>query len=624
MDVELIEIREHLKLHPPFSLIDVERLKTVADSVEVSYHRAGDTILSLGDPVSDLYFIRSGAVEIFRRDGTLYNRLGAGDLFGQHALMTARPARFPVRTLEDTLVYLIPGEVFRDLFDQEEAFADYVEVEDRSRLRRSASQQTGGSPLLVTRVRHLVHLKPIIVTVETAVGQAAKMMDEGKVSALLVCSSQIDDAEPERSISVVGILTENDLTRRVVAAGRDHQTPVGEVMSPDPVPVDADAFVFEAVLLMMRHNIHHLPVLDRQRPVGMINLADVISLETQNSLFVARSILARDSLAGLKTLLPEVQASFVRMVNEDANSHMIGSAMATIGRTFKQRLIEFAEAELGPPPVPYCLLALGSMARDEQVLLTDQDNALILDDQYEQRHHGEYFLTLANRICDGLAELGYPYCTGGIMATNPKWRLTLSQWCRQFDDWIDKPDAEALLHSSIFFDLDGVAGEVSMADQLQRRIATRASQAPRFLGCLAQNALNRTPPLGFFRDFVLEKSGRYQNSLNLKRRGTGPLGDVIRVHALAAGSRSQNSFRRLDDTVAAGFLTSGMATDLHDALEFIAIVRVRHQAADIEAGRGLNNNINPEDLSTLDRRSLKDAFKVLSDAQKFVKFRFRP
>ena len=117
---------------------------------------------------------------------------------------------------------------------------------------------------------------------------------------------------------------------------------------PIRVPVDADAFVFEAVLLMMRHNVHHLPVLDRQRPVGMINLSDVISLETQNSLFVARSILARDSLEGLKTLLPDVQASFVRMVNEDANSHMIGSAMATIGRTFKQRLIELAESGAGP------------------------------------------------------------------------------------------------------------------------------------------------------------------------------------------------------------------------------------------------------------------------------------
>ncbi len=624
MDVELLEIGEHLRLHAPFSEIDPVRLKMVTDSIEVSYFRAGQTIVSLGDAVHDLYFIRSGAVEIFRRDGSLYNRLGAAELFGQHALMTGRPARFPVRALEDTLVYLIPEDVFRELFEQEEAFADFVEVEDRSRLRRSASEQSGDSPLLVTRVRQLVHLEPMIVTVETSVSAAAKMMDENEVSALLVCEAQADDAESGLSVRVVGILTENDLTRRIVAAQRDLQTAVGEVMSHNPVPIDADAFVFEAVLLMMRHHVHHMPVLDRQRPVGMINLSDVISLETQNSLFVSRNIMARDSLDSLKSLLPDVRASFVRMVNEDANSHMIGSAVASIGRTFKQRLVEFAEAELGLPPVPYCLMALGSMARDEQVLLTDQDNALILDDRYEEERHGDYFTVLANRICDGLAQLGYPYCTGGIMATNPKWRLTMSQWRERFDDWINKPNAQALLHSSIFFDLDGVAGELVMVEQLQQQIADRASRSPRFLGCLAQNALNRTPPLGFFRDFVLEKGGRHQHSLNLKRRGTGPLTDVIRVHALAAGSRSQNSFRRLDDTVAAGFLTSGMATDLRDALEFIAIIRVRHQAAAIEAGRELNNNIDPADLSTLDRRSLKDAFKVLSDAQKFIRFRYRP
>jgi len=140
---------------------------------------------------------------------------------------------------------------------------------------------------------------------------------------------------------------------------------------------------------------------------------------------------------------------------------------------------------------------------------------------------------------------------------------------------------------------------------------------------LARNAQNRTPPLGFFKDFVLEKSGRYQKTINLKRRGTAPLVDVIRVHALASASQAQNSFRRLDDIVAAGFLTSGMAADLRDALEFISIIRIRHQAAAIEADRSPDNNIDPENLPNFERRSLKDAFTVLSNAQKFIKFRYR-
>src|SRR6056297_2189400 len=158
------------------------------------------------------------------------------------------------------------------------------------------------------------------------------------------------------------------------------------------------------------------------------------------------------------------------------------------------------------------------------------------------------------------------------MASNKRWRKPLQAWKDEFGKWISQPKPEALLHGSVFFDLDGVAGETRMADELKAFVAEQASQSPSFLACLARNAQNRTPPLGFFKDFVLEKSGRYQRTINLKRRGTAPLVDVVRVHALASASQAQNSFRRLEDTVAAGFLTAGMAADLRDAMEFISII----------------------------------------------------
>jgi len=327
---------------------------------------------------------------------------------------------------------------------------------------------------------------------------------------------------------------------------------------------------------------------------------------------------------GVSELRRAVAASFVRMVNEDANSHMIGAAMANIGRSFKQRLLDLGEQKLGPPPVPYCFLALGSMARDEQFLFTDQDNAMVLDDGFDPERHDDYFRELAQYVSDGLHRAGYVYCKGDIMATNEQWRQPLSAWKKRFMEWIHHPNAERLLHSSIFFDLDGVAGETGMADELKVLIAREASTDRPFLGCLAQNAQNRTPPLGFFRDFVLERGGRHERSINLKRRGSAPLVDVIRVHALAAGSTAQNAFRRLEDTVAAGYLTASMGADLRDAFEFIAVVRARHQARDVERDGEPNNNIDPETLSSFERRSLKDAFKVLSNAQKFIRFRYRP
>lgn len=314
--------------------------------------------------------------------------------------------------------------------------------------------------------------------------------------------------------------------------------------------------------------------------------------------------------------------SFVRMVNEDANSHMIGSAMAGIGRSFTQRLLELGEEKLGPPPVPYCFMALGSMARDEQLVVTDQDNAMILDDRFIPEQHDEYFLALAKFVSDGLAECGYTYCTGDIMATNQKWRQPLRVWKGYFADWIDNPKAQALLNSNIFFDLDGIYGQTEFAEQLKTLVADKASNSPRFLSFLARNALNRTPPIGFFRTFVLEEDGKQQKTFNLKRRGTAPLSDLIRVHALACGSRAQNSFERLKVIGNTKLLLDDDLGNLRDALEFISIVRIRHQALAIEAGREPDNNVRPEDLSPFERSHLKDAFQVVSNAQKFLKFRY--
>ena len=616
MEVEQLEIRDFLAAHAPFDRIDAERLDRVTASIEIRYIRAGRDIITLGQTITELAMIRSGAVEIQRRDGSLYNRLGPGELFGQLSLMTARPARFPVRALEDTLLYCIPAALFGELFEEEEGFAEYVELDNPARSRARVREISSGSTLLTTRVHELVHLDPMMIGPDRPVAEAARSMADTGTSAILVTAN----GEPGE---LLGILTEHDLTTRVLAQGRSSDTEIGSVMTPDPIPAQARDFVFEAVLDMMRHNVHHLPVLDRGQPVGMINLTDVVSLETRNSLFVVRAISGRRSLEELKALLPDVRGSFLRMVREDANSHMIGSSLATIGRTFKQRLCELAEEALGPPPVGYCLLALGSMARDEQLLLSDQDNALILDEDYDPALHGDYFEALGKKVCDGLAELGYTYCKGDIMASNPDWRLTLAQWKQHFDRWIARPTPKTLLNASIFFDLDGAAGHTALADELKAHLADRASGHRPFLACLAENARNRTPPLGFFRDFVLEKSGRYQQSLNLKRRGTGPLADVIRVHALAAGSREQNSFRRLDDVQAAGYQTSGMVADLRDALEFLAVTRARHHALALEEEREMNNQIDPETLSTLDRRSLKNAFQILANAQRSLRYRYR-
>jgi CBS domain-containing protein len=616
MQIELLEIRDHLQRFPPFDALPEDSLDSIARQAEVAYFKAGTDILLYGAPIHELHYVRSGAVEIYRRDGELYNRLSEGDIFGQAGLLRSNKVRFPARAIEDSLIYFVPAALFAKLCEQHDSFADFVEAEGQSRLKTAVESQGKASDLMQIKVRTLISRQPVCASLDTSVHQAAQLMTEQSVSSLVILDGN------EAGSLMVGILTDRDLRTRVLAVGLDTATPISQVMSPEPITIQADDSVFEAMLSMLRHNIHHLPVVQRRRPVGMINLSDIIRYESQSSLYLVSSIFNQPDVAGLQSLLPDLRGTFVRMSKVQATAHMIGRAMAGIGRAFTQRLLELAEQKLGPPPVPYCFLAAGSMARDEQLVVTDQDNALILDDRFDPSQHDAYFAELAKFVSDGLAACGYTYCKGGIMATNRQWRQPLKVWRTYFSEWIDQPNPQTLLNSSIFFDLDGLHGEIDLAENLKELLAEKASNSPAFLAALARNALNRTPPLGFFRTFVMETDGQQKHIINLKGRGTAPLTDLIRVHALACGSKAQNSLERLDAIAKTKLLQPEAISQLRYALEFLSMVRIRHQAIAVTEGLEPNNYIEPEKVSASDRHNLKEAFQVLSNAQKFLHFRY--
>ncbi|MFI8746415.1 DUF294 nucleotidyltransferase-like domain-containing protein [Pseudomonas sp. NPDC077186] len=620
MQIELIEIRDHLKRFPPFDKLPEETLGEVSRQVQVGYFKADSEILAPGAPIHELHYVRSGAVEIHRRSGELHNRLTEGEIFGQAGLMGGNRVRLSARALEDSLIYFIPGVLFHQLCEQFDSFADFVELVGQSRLKSALEDSQGkASELMKITVRKLVTRAPVSVVPDTPVQEVARVMTAHGVSSVIVVAPPTGAGAAQR---MAGILTDRDLRTRVLAEGLPGHTPVSQVMSPDPITTQADDSVFEAMLSMLRHNIHHLPVLSRNLPVGVINLADIVRYESRSSLYLVNGIFNKQSVEELKRLTPDLRATFLRMVADDANVNMVGKAMSGIGRAFAQRLLALAEQKLGPPPVPYCFMVAGSLARDEQLLLTDQDNALVLDDSFDPALHGDYFAELAQFVNDGLATCGYAYCKGGIMANNPKWRKPLRAWRDYFSQWIEQPNPETLLNASIFFDLDGVYGATELVENLKDLLASRASGNPAFLAALARNALNRTPPLGFFRTFVMETDGQQKHIINLKGRGTAPLTDLIRVHALACGSRAQNSLERLDAIATTKLLPNEALEGLRYAFEFLGLVRIRHQAQDLQAERKLSNYIEPEQISSEERHNLKEAFQIVSNAQKFLRFRY--
>ncbi|CAM4168483.1 DUF294 nucleotidyltransferase-like domain-containing protein [Pseudoalteromonas byunsanensis] len=625
MEVEHQEIANFLEAYPPFSQLPPDALNKLASHVEVSYYREGSVVFEYAQQITYLYVIRSGAVELLRRSGELYHRISAGGIFGHRGLLMNRKVRFDANTLEDTLLYCIPVDIFDEYCNEFEFFADYFEADDNARLKMTVSEYADNNDLTTAKVTKLIIKDVLYVDQNSTVQQAAKVMADEQVSSLLIydpAKPVIEDPE-EDDAQVVGLISDRDLRCKVVANGLPYDTPIADIMTSDVAIIDSNAYVFEAMMLMLRDNVHHLPIMHKRKPIGMLTLSDILRYESQSSLLFVQGLMEQKSVEDLANYSTQLSTIFTRMVNEDANSHMIGSAMSVIGKTFKHKLLELAEAKLGPAPIPYCFIALGSMARDEQLIVTDQDNALILDNSYQPKEHGQYFEQLAKFVCDGLANCGYKYCDGGIMASNPAWRLTLDQWQAQFNDWIENPKPEALLNSSIFFDLEGVWGEIKWAEKLTAFISKKAQNTPSFLAAMAHNALRRTPPLGFFNGFVLEQDGQHRRSMNIKRRGTAPLSDLIRVHALAVGSRKQNSFERLEDINEANILPKGKVLDLEAALEYIAIMRIKHQSWQIEQGEKPDNSLPPETLSEFEQRNLKEAFGVLDKAQSFLKFRYQ-
>lgn len=419
-----------------------------------------------------------------------------------------------------------------------------------------------------------------------------------------------------------GIVTDKDLRQRVIAAGLDPSLAISEVMTENPMCLEADSGVDAALLLMMRENYHHLPVLDDGKPLGLVTAGDILRSQSEHPLRLVRDIHKRESLEELVRLSRRLPSLFERMVTLGRDVEQIGRMVTHITDAFTIRLLELGEEKLGEPPMAYAWVVFGSQAREEQTARTDQDNGMVLERKASEQE-AEYFADLADYVCDGLDQLGYVYCPGEIMALNVKWRVSLAKWKRHFDNWIDEPEPKSVMHSSIFFDMRCVHGKRKLVEKLLKYATKRAKDNRIFRRFMAANVLGHRPPIGFFRRFVQEDDGTHSEGLNLKHRGIVPITDLVRMRALEGGIRQANTFRRLEEVTALGIMNKGDARSLRDALVLINRIRLEHQAAQMAAGEKPTNFVPPDELSPLMRRNLKAAFMLVVEAQKALAHRYQ-
>ena len=627
-----LEIIEFLEKVPPFQFLDDDELRELSGKVTSESYPRGSVIHREGGPPSKvLNIIKQGGVRISIGSGSgeevVIDYRGEGDSFGFLSLASGDKTRTTIVSIDDTVCYQVDKGTVLGLIDRHPHFTEFFlksffnKFIDRTfeEMKSKRLLLRGGDKLLfTTQVGELIKGAPVTAPVHISIKQAALSMSEHGISSLVLLDGEGVPA---------GIVTDRDLRAKVVARERDVNSPASSIMSVTLIKSDSRAYCFEALLKMIRYGIHHLLIIENGRLKGVVTNHDFMTLQGTSPLSLVHEIESQSSIEGLVPVAGKINEIVLMLLHDGARADNISRILTEVNDRLLKRVLEIAEMNLGPAPLPYCWIAYGSEGRREQTFKTDQDNAIIYADpsnEAEGRKAEEYFGRFASFVNDALIRCGFAECPGDYMARNPKWRKPFSSWKQYFTDWISTPTAEAVLFSVILFDFRPIFGETGLAERLRDFVSEMSARHGIFLKQLADMAVRVRPPLGFFSTFVVEKDGEHKDQLNLKFKCLAPLINIIRLFALERGVRATSSMQRLRELASLKGMAAQYASDLEHALEFVMLLRIHHQFEQISNGLEPDNFIDPRRLSTLERRTLKEACRLISSVQDAITKEYSP
>jgi len=612
---------------PPFQFLSLTELSTLTAHMSLDFFPKDTVILHAGHPASEsLYVIQKGAVKLGLRSQvgkqlTLDMR-SEGEIFGLLSILGKDLARLDVTATEDTLCYRIPAEKMQQLISSNTEVANYLLRTSLTRyMDRSLQELRTQTGLMGDTERLLYSLSVSDVPVSnsvlcqkhTTIREAAQMLARSNATCVFVVN--------ENSQSV-GIVTDRDFAVKVAAQALSLELPVTDIMSKPVVAVESSDRLFHALLAMVSRNIHHVLVTQQGRPAGVLTAHDLMVLQGKSPLNVVRFIESQSSVQDLAAAQTRISGLVPLLLREGAKASHVTRVLAEVNDRLIAKILQLAEARLGPAPVSYCWVVLGSEGRREQTFKTDQDNALIYADSADEGAR-EYFTQLAAFAQDALSACGYPLCPGNYMASNPRWRQPLSAWIHYFNIWITEAELHGTEDALIFFDMRPVAGDFTLFQSLMTQTRERLKDAGLFKSVLACVATTHKPPMGFFRNFVVERSGEHKNQFDLKTCGTGPIVNAARVFALDASIEQTNTADRLSTLAANADDHAKLFSELQEAFEFLTLLRLEAQLRQVREGQPLSNFIAPDSLTHLQRALLKEAFRTIARAQALVEDTFR-
>jgi len=617
------DVQSFLAQQHPFNHLTESLLDFVSTNVLVAFSKSGSEIpLSTtvqNEKIPGIIIVRSGSLEIRSHKGELIDRLSSGDYLVPEVLSGGEGHNPQVLVLEDCLYYELSNYAYQSLKSSSQEFSSLSAPDsthhsaggEASNIKQSAIQSSGQSTYLNQYIKETMTNSVVCAEQTISIREAAQLMTEHRITSLLIMDSD----------KLVGIITDRDFRSRVLSKSVPDTKSISHVMTHEPMCIDEHSRLHDAQLKMMSAGIHHLPVLRDEKPVGVISLSDILRANNIEPLSLAKDINSAASVDELSVAAEGVPDLVVKLIERDARAVEVGEIITSFADAITRRLLLLAEEKFGTKPCDYAWLAFGSQARQELMLGSDQDNALILPDGLSDTDTS-YFKEFCEFVNAGLDKCGMPYCPGEIMASNDKWRLSFSDWCECFSTWIEEPSPKALMFSSIFFDMRHIAGDSKLTENLQDYVLSRAKNNTIFLAFMSENSLLHSPPLGFFKTFVLENDGDHNHTLDLKIRGTIPIVDAARNYALSASIAELNTVARLKVIEKAGLMSNEMAGSLVDAHEFIAGIRLQAQAEQYRLQIKIDNHLDPVKLSPLVRHQLKAAFHQVRDAQAAMKVRF--
>jgi CBS domain-containing protein len=620
------EVIQFLKKVPPFQFLDEPVLAMVVKNMSMEFYPKGTVILKQDSIASDtLKIIKKGGVRVSvkSKDGedVVIDYRGEGDTFGLISLMSKERQKTTIVAVDDTICYLVGKETVYRLIDDHPSVTEYLlqshftkYIDKTYGEMHSKSLFYGSSDhlLFTTLIGDIAAKEVVTVSDSTSIQKAAQEMVKHRISSIIIVDSNNLPA---------GIVTDRDLREKVVARARDVNDSVKDIMSLPLMRVDARDYCFEAVLKMIKHNIHHIVVIKEGALRGVLTNHDLMMLQGTSPLSFAKDLESQQTIEGLVPVSAKINRVVGLLLKEGARAGNITKILTELNDRLVKKVLEICERKLGRPPVPYCWIAFGSEGRKEQTFKTDQDNGIIYEDpenEVQEEDAKRYFAEFSMMVQENLFRCGFPPCPANYMASNPRWRQPLRTWKKNLTSWVSEPTPDAILHSLIFFDFRPVWGDITLGEQLREHLTSILRDQKVFLGHLANITVQNRPPVGFFKTFVVEKSGEHKDELNLKIKGIAPLVDIVRLFALEKAVRETSTLERIEALRTRHTVVAEYADELKHAFEFIMLLRIHNQFGQIEAGRIPDNFINPSRLSNLEKRTIREAFSLITRLQDHI------